>query len=706
MISFSSDTRRWLFAGLFALTACGGDGDNPTGSTAGVVTGTVAVGAALSGGVVQVLDRTGASACSNSDLNTDSQGRYSCNLTPGSQAPMILVATDPSGLLSPMVSVLTQKPAAGASSTSNVTPLTTAVIAQVAGPDRNPFAFVESPALLADLDTAALGVVTRNLVAQLASVLPTLGLDASFDPLTTPFVGGSGVGADGLLDQVRVNFVSGGIELSNALNPTAPSVPMAGTDTSQLATVSAPVAVTGGFAVSELDFAQTELQRCFAVPAATRAPNPNSASQLLTSVAPECENVIARAGGAPNVDLDFLNNGYKSQAYFYRSFTSAFMDGAQFNRPELMRFFPSDDGRHTALLNLKFTDAQGYPGSYILTAMKFPGSRVEGQSQWWLVGNQRQLDANITTEVRRRDQTVTDFATYQNAGNSRYDTGLRVSVRRGSVATPNNPNVGIWYVRVRGPALPTAGMVLADVPMVSTSDLMGFLRADGVIPTGPQQLASAGAAITLRLQRTAGMQGSAATTLRPNPGVSDESTMELGHAHPIMYGAIPSSSWLLDVSGVVPWVNYVFEAFDGSSSTLPVRTWTVPLIAPLVPAVRASLLPWQGRGASTTQFLTLGAPAVSTVTVDWVNNPLAERVQAVGAESYLNSSNQPGASTSDGVFPVTFVTVARGATSAVVTAAGGAQWQSLIAPTTTTRIVTLNYQMLDGSRKQEQRFFN
>lgn len=706
----------WITAlGLSLLVAaCGGGSDGNSGNSppdpVATLTGTAAIGAALSGGVVQVLDRTGASACSNSSLTTDLQGRYTCNLTTSSRAPMVVVVTDPAGLLNPMVSVLAQKPTPGASATSNVTPLTTAVVAQVAGPDRNPFAFVESPDLLANLDTAALGLVSSNLVAQLASVLPMLGLDDSFDPLTTPFVGGSGTGGDGLLDQVRVSFVNGGIELSNALNPNAPSVPMAGTDTSAVATISAPLAVTGGFAVSELDFAQTELQRCFAVPSATRASSPDMVGQLLTSVAPECENFIANAGDAPYVDLDFRHNGYGPEAYFYRSFTSAFMDGARFNRPELLRFEPRANGRHIAVLNLKYTDAAGFPGNFILVATKFPGSRPAGQSQWWLTGNQRAVDASITTDVRRRDQTITDFDTYQNAGGGRFDNGLRIAIRRGSLATPNNPNTGIWYVRVRGPALPTAGMVLADLPIGAASDLMGFLSADGVIPAGPQQLAGVGATITLRLQRTVGLEGASARTLRPNPNVgtplSSSVSFALNFAHPNMYGQAANSSWQPDVSGVVPWATYTFEAFDGSSTTVPVRTWTAPLVAPLVPATQAVFLPWHGRGASTTQFLTLGAPAVGTVTVDWVNNPLAERVQTVWAQSYLNSSNAPGATVSDEVFS-DFVSVPRGATSALVTAAGtGAQWQSLVPPTTTSRIVTLQYQMLDGSRKQEQRFFN
>lgn len=699
-----------LLANISALVACGGGGGGaaaptPTPTSESVLSGTAAIGAAAVGFQVQIRDRTGADACVTAPALTDENGAYRCQLRSAAQAPLAIVTLDPAGLVSPMVSLLPALPAAGATATANVTPLTTAIAAQAAGAGGSA-ALIEDPSRLASLDLAALALIRANVVLQLSSVLTSIGIDAtSFDPFTTPFVGGSGAGADALLDQVRVSFDNGTPHLSNALNPEAPPVPLADAGTSSPPALTTSV-VVGTFSMAELDFAKTELERCLAVPAATRAPAPDVPNRRLTTVAPECQGFVASIGLAPNVDVEFLNNGSRWRAYFYSLLGDDSMDGARFNRPELMRYITRTDGRDEAVLNIKFVDKSGFPGNRILSAKKFPGSRAEGDTQWWLIGNQRDTDASITTDIRRRDQTITDFETFQNAGGGRYDNGLRIAVRRGSLDVPNNPNAGIWYVRVRGPGLPTAGMVLADLPGVATSELMGFLRADGVIPAGLQQLAGAGATSVLRLQRTLGLESSAATTLRPNPGVTDALPSSLNFAHPTMYGAEPSSTWMLDVSGVVSWASYTFEAFDGSSTTAPARSWTARLVAPLVPVDRAGYLPWHGRGTRTTQFLTLGAPAVGTVTVDWINNPLAERVQTVWAQSYLNSSNTGNPTISDEVFS-DFVTVPRGATSALVTADGaGAQWQSLVPPTTTSRIVTLQYQMLDGSRKQEQRFFN
>ena len=157
------------------------------------------------------------------------------------------------------------------------------------------------------------------------------------------------------------------------------------------------------------------------------------------------------------------------------------------------------------MLNLKYVDAAGFPEELHARRHEVPGL-PPGRAIAMVADRQpaRCVTHPIRTDVRRRDQTITDFNAYQNAGVGRFDNGLSIFIRRGSLATPNNPNTGIWYVRVRGPALPMAGMVLADLPSANTGEGMGFLRADGVIPTGPQQLVGAGATSTLLLQRTVG----------------------------------------------------------------------------------------------------------------------------------------------------------------------------------------------------------
>ncbi|HTR11285.1 MAG TPA: cell wall anchor protein, partial [Paraburkholderia sp.] len=106
-------TRLALCAAMtFALAACGGGGgsspaqsstSNPQPSTqaASALTGTVAVGDALPGANITLLDATGKRATATSDSN----GNYSISIT-GLTAPFLIVATDPSGVNATMYSVL------------------------------------------------------------------------------------------------------------------------------------------------------------------------------------------------------------------------------------------------------------------------------------------------------------------------------------------------------------------------------------------------------------------------------------------------------------------------------------------------------------------------------------------------------------------------------------------------------------------------
>lgn len=701
---------RWRLtaAALVAtLVACGGGGGGtsvPTEPAQAVVQGTAAIGAALVGGEISVIDRTGAQACTNQPVTTDATGSYRCVLDSTSQGPYVVLATDPAGLIAPMISILTVKPAVGSTSTTNVTPLTTAIVAQLA-PDNDAFALVSDPSGLAALDLDELEAIASNVVTQLSDVLTGAGIDpATFDPLTTPFVGGSGAGADQMLDQIRVSFDGGEPTLSNVLNPDAPAVPMAD------ATTTAPPAVgtsvlTTPFAISELEFAKTELERCFAVSSVQRAPDPDTAQRRLREVAPECEDFVAAAGDAPNVDIDFRHNGYDAPAYFFDLLTSAQMDGAQFNLPELMRFIPRQDGRDEALLNIKFRTSAGFTDNRILTAKKFPGSRASG-TQWWLIGNQRPVDAFIRAAIRQREQTIPQdvldaSSAFNNAARSRYEVGLEIFVQRpnngGTVNNPNNPNNALRYVRVTGPGLPTAGLVLADAGAAQPQNWMGILNATGANPNdtdSTQQLAGTTSNI-FRIQRTQGISGSQAFTLRPNPNVGAANPTFFDWAHPAMYGEAPDANWQFDLSRVPAWSLYTFEAYCGVGTT-PCHTFSTRITTPLVPAPYAATQQWHSFAAPSRAFVQDGALATSSVDIAWTPNVLAERVGSVNAYSYSPQGSVNSASTG----------VPRGSFSRTVTAVNGEFPPLSVGDNTRGRTLQLRHVMLDGSYKDHLIQFN
>ncbi|NJM44059.1 MAG: hypothetical protein HC858_08975 [Brachymonas sp.] len=372
--TFPKPTRLLALAAVSAallISACGGSGGSgggtpptiPTAESATIL-GTAAIGAAMVNANVRIVDRTGASACSNDPITTDATGAYRCVLTANSVAPFAIVATDPTGLLNPLSSILTTKPVVGSQSTSNITPLTTAIVAQL-DPNKDAFSLLNNPSALASVSTDTLASITSNVIAQLGSVVATtnLGSANNFNPFSTPFVGGSGTGADQVLDQIRVTFDNGTPHLSNVLNPNVPSVPMAGTTTAPAVTISV---VASTFSMAELAFAKTELERCFAVPASQRATTNNN---LIASVATACQDFVVDDAplSAKGADV-FLNSGYSAQSHFYNLLTSSAMDNAQFNLPELMRYTPKSDGKDEALINIKFRDNAGFINNQILVA--------------------------------------------------------------------------------------------------------------------------------------------------------------------------------------------------------------------------------------------------------------------------------------------------------------------------------------------------
>lgn len=694
------------------LVACGGGGDGTTSdppSPAAILTGTAAVGAALGGGVVQVLDRTGDVVCANAPVSTHpTTGAYTCELTASSQAPMVLVVSDPRGLTAPLVSLVASKPAPGASATVNATPLTTAIATQMdpSAVAKNPQVFLRTPAALASLDLVALDAVKTNLVTQLSDVLASLSV-GPFDPISSPIIAGSGAGADAVLEQVQVTFAANGApQLSNVLNPGVPPVPMASATTTSAPAVTTSVMVTApgetpSFAFSELDIFATEMRRCFAVPAAARAPSPDTANRRLNSVDPACQGFVASAGDAPNVDIDFLQNGYAPEAYFYGLLTDPKMDGGSFIRPELMWVMPREDGRHVALLNIKFSDRNGVGGSRILVAKKFPGSRPGGESQWWLVGNQRPLDVFIRTAVAQREQTipqaVLDTPMFDEALRSRMEVGLQIFVHRPNngitVFNPNNPNNTVRYVRVTGPGLPSAGIVLADVAASDGRTSMSFLNVTGSIPaTVSPQLAENSGDI-FRLQRTRGI--GAAAVERTNPSVGANVISSLNWAHPLMYGQPPSDTWQADISAVRANAEYTFEAFC-TSSTTPCHTFTSLLATPLMSALGAAQRPWVSLTPASRALVSDGAGATSALAVAWTAPPLTERVSSVYAQGFTDTVFVDGSSG-----------VPAGSTSQTITANRSGVYPAIShASNAASRAIRVQYAMLDGSYKEQWIHFN
>jgi hypothetical protein len=683
------------------LVACGGGSDEPPAPpppAAAQLDGTAAVGAALSRANVSITNRDGP-VCQEATIVTSDTGAYSCTLQDGRTAPFIVVVTDPTGAVEPMVSIGTATPQPGTPLTVNVTPITTAIVAQLS-PDRSALSAVASPA---SIDVAALDAVKANVLQQLSDVLTALGA-ANYDPFTTPITAAtgsvSGNTADRVVDVLRFSTVNGVTLVTTVDNPTG-AVPLADATAAQPAPVSAP---GDGVATlsNSLRLASTALGNCFRLEVsqrvlATDATLPASqGGPMITQVAPECEDVVHD---------NYLHNGYLAGQQFYGLMNDANMTGAAFSLPDVLRYIEdaSAADHDRAIVNIRYVDRNGNAGNIITIAQKVPGhpENAARGTEWWLVGNQQPIDSSIQPTIRRREQLAPNPGTapFASATASRFESGINIFVNKDG---PNS--TGMRAVRVRGPGLPPAGLVYTrpDPALVLSQTWMNIRRKDGnTDPAAATPSASVGNIFIL--QRTAGISGSDATTVRaqPNAGNSNN-TQFINWAHPLDYGVAPGTPDFIEFGALRAQSLYAFEVFyDGE--TTPRYSFNKSLQQPVVPATRAAALQWVDLASATRAYLDPAhalAASQTSITLNWTANPYAETIASAGVYTGVgaNPVNQG------------LVGVARGATTATANAPVSqgvtVPFPALANDGSSYRQIQLRYRTLNGSYKDSFTQFN
>lgn len=682
-------------AALLALAACGGGGSDSTSSSgatgdkpvlaAAAVTGTAATGAALANANVAITDSAGVSPCQEAAVTTSALGTYTCTLKTGEVAPFFVVVTDPTGNTAPLVSVSTVTPAAGAKLTLNATPLTTAIVAQLAA-DGNPLTFVSGKTV----DAAALQKVTANVVAQLASVLAAIGAPANYDPFSTAITAATAAGvgntADQVLDIVKVvtDPATGKLALTTVDNPTPVAI---ATATSTGGTLAAPPAAVAALPQAAQAVAKG-LSACFALPVAQRVTSSDtslSASQggpAADGVASACQNIAADTSNAAGVD--FFHNGFYFGQLLYGILTSDTMTGAQFSVPEIMAFYPgasTASGRDEAIFNIRYLDASGNPGNLITTARDIAGGATSAHpSSWWLVGNQQPVDVTVRLQIRRVEQMNPGF-NKSNNNYSHFQNGIQFLINAKGPGSIVN-NAPLSYARVTGPGLPSNGIVyIAPVALEVGQPYMDVSNKTGAVPVTAQcgnefnpPLPSYNCP-NFWFSRTAGLSGSAAATLLTNP-------VSLTWAQ---------AADTADGTKVVKGAKYRIELFHGTNTT-PTYSYTKTLLSDLVPATQGVNLPWNTLGSKSLAALDPAnaslAGAQTSLLADWVQNVSAQQIGNVAASVDNNGTWS------------TSTPAPKGATSIVVNAT--------VPPftATTNRGLLFGYRMLDNSNKSAVFTFN
>lgn len=216
------------------LAACGGSDDAAAPAQPLAVTGIAATGAAMVEASVQANCATGTgTAISGND------GRYTITIT-GGALPCVLEATSKDG------NTVLHSVASGstASATANITPLTSVLVAQLAG--RDPADFFDgaggagASALAATVTGDKIGAATNAVVATLTAA----GLDTAAlgDLLAGDLVAGSGQGYDGVLDTLGATLAASGSTLQTLVATVAATAAAADP-------ASAPATSSGGEAV-------------------------------------------------------------------------------------------------------------------------------------------------------------------------------------------------------------------------------------------------------------------------------------------------------------------------------------------------------------------------------------------------------------------------------------------------------------------------
>lgn len=382
------------------------------------MTGTVAIGTALTGATVTVTDANGKTVSATSGAN----GTYSVSLT-GLTAPLMITATDPSGVSSTLYSVVASvNTANGAAVTANVTPLTTAVAALMTS-SGDPAALVGNTSAIT---SSAIGTAEATLDAAIAPILSANGVASTLDPIATAFSPNQ-TGADAVIDSVAVT----------------PSTSGAGLQIASLANPDTAIALNSGTSVST----------ALAAPA-----QPANYLAKLQAALTACASDVQ--GGATDtsdsnctsaIDGSYLNNGVGTGVAGFAKRHTLFTKGTVLTGIKTVAFVPAGTlpglSNPAALVYLLMTDPDGTPDFGMDYVQQLPNG------QWDIIGNQLQESTSIASFLGRVQYT--DSA---DAANAHYESGLDIQIP--SSVKVNGTATGVGSAVVTGPGLPSSGLWL------------------------------------------------------------------------------------------------------------------------------------------------------------------------------------------------------------------------------------------------------
>lgn len=385
----------------------GGGGDQPA-APATMLSGTAATGAAFADATLTVFDQTGAKVC---EVKTNPDGTYTCSLPAGTKAPLVIQAVrDDLTLYSTTASTAT--------GTTNVTPLTTVIVAQLS-PNGDPSKL--AAAIQADAGAVTQGSISAQVSKLVAALQPLLdALNLSIDPMSGVFVA-NGTGQDRVLDTINVSVRPDGaaanIEITVKAQPASEqSAPVSIVFRSGDASITPLPAVDAAALVQPPTPAMVQallerINACYALPVGQRVNSPinpdgNAFGTAANVVAPECRTLFVgdspEAFLAAGVPIGRASNGAR------RSFESLFRFGPtnlKHDRGNFEYFYANGD----IALTYRWTDVLGNTDNDVFNARVVDGALK-------LTGNTNAYRAFVRPQLDKKDFLKHQNLVYQSVG--------------------------------------------------------------------------------------------------------------------------------------------------------------------------------------------------------------------------------------------------------------------------------------------------
>lgn len=533
---------------ILATAGCGGGGGTATDTTTTTtpvtptISGVAASGAPIANASITITCADGTTKTGTADAN----GAFSITVQ-GCSGPYVISATGQVGE-SQQTLVSVQPTTVTDAATVNVTPLTNAIAATLAS-DGDPMSLAANIATeKANITPTAVNDRKDALAAALAPVLTQAGVTGSFDLISGQFSADS-TKFDKVLDNVKVVVTPSGVAITNVAGAKVDDMgdqsANGGAVATDLSTAMISISRNTDFkagltklpAAAEdgtiADAFRDAMNACFAKPAAQRGSYGSTSCDI------------------PTFAADYLHNGRTGSQEFDRFLTSSTYDGAKFSKPEVIRYFSTAANDTRALIRIGIKRADGV-GEWLETVAE-KSANTGGTVK--IRGNQRLYRLFVNGFVTRRVQvsarTGQAKSTYYYTGLNFY-FGYREGGAGGAVTSSGGPARGtnrkVAYVRVLGPGLPTAGIVLS--PALTGCDSYYAQAKDSA--TAPTSCTS--------LYR---MQSRAAT-------VNDTDNVASSFGNVNSPDFAPAQLTDAEITAIQPFSAYKFQIFNvGNSSTTP-----------------------------------------------------------------------------------------------------------------------------------------